>query len=40
MIYLYKSEIRFFIFGAKIIFTKLRQVFIKTLILYYFDSKC
>ena len=27
----------FFIFGARLAFTKLRQTFIKALLLYYFD---
>ena len=30
----------FFIFKARLAFTKLRQAFLKALILYYFDSEC
>ena len=30
----------FFIFKARLAFTKLKQIFIEALILHYFDSKC
>lgn len=33
------SKVSFFILKARLLFTKLRQIFIKILILYYFDPK-
>ena len=35
-----KTTSDFFIFGAKLTFTKLRQTFLKAPILYYFNPKC
>lgn len=32
-----KPRIRFFIYGAMLVFTKLRQMFIKVLIVHHFD---
>lgn len=37
LIWLKRTRTRFFTFGARLIFTKLRQAFIKVLIVYYFD---
>lgn len=34
------SSLNFFIIKAKLVFTKLKQVFIKALILYHFNFKC
>lgn len=34
-----KSEMRFFIFKARLVFAKVRQTFIKTLIPYYFNPE-
>ena len=33
-------ELEFFTFKARLVFTKLRQIFIKALIFHYFDSEC
>ena len=35
-----EAESGFFIFIARLAFTKLRQAFVKTPILYYYDPKC
>ena len=35
-----KIELSFLTFGTKMVFTKLRQAFVKTPILHYFDLKC
>ena len=35
-----KTELDFFTFGARLTFTKLRQVFVKVLIIHHFDPKC
>ena len=35
-----KTELSFFIFKARLAFTKLRQLFVKVLIFYQFDLEC